>query len=439
MIAAALCAGVAVGCRVRERTADTATDDGGVNLPLRVAPGDDVVLEYADLGGRFRRARGIGTVPLPSRLVVRVIPPTASETRSGDDVSVQVVDLNRPDADGRFTAARMRRIDFEARALAALPPGRASRIAVRGVAGVFGGVHVRPTVTVYGTGWCAACRDTRAYLDRRSIDYRFVDVEKDPARAEEMARVLARVGVGADRVPVIDVYGRVLVGFRRAPSGRAPGRLLMKRLVMVCAALGALAAPARADILTLHATAQAGGALGRGISGDAKDAAFHDGASGATYGAEVGVEILFVDGWIEHFQYAGSGGLLGTWTQFMVGVDLKMHFGSQRGGHLEKGKRVGDAYQVGYAEMGIGAGFGVGTGQQVMPPLDNAQVTDKGFLVQGSFALGYRLNRVISINLRVPVQAGYMFKNGIANDSGNQYTSVQGALLAGLRFEFQLK
>jgi len=211
VIAVALC--TAVGCRVRERTADGTADDGGVDVLLRVGPGDDVTFEYADLGARFRRARGADAVPLPSRRVAGVIPPTARPSAPGDDVPVQVVDLNRPDSDGRFTAARMRRVDFEARALAALPPGRASRVTVRAVEGVFAGVRARPTVTVYGTGWCAACRDTRAYLDQRSVKYQFVDVEKDPARAEEMARVLARVGVPADRVPVIDVHGRVLVGF----------------------------------------------------------------------------------------------------------------------------------------------------------------------------------------------------------------------------------
>lgn len=209
--------------------------------------------------------------------------------------------------------------------------------------------------------------------------------------------------------------------------------------LVACAGALAVAAPASADVLTLHATAQAGGAGGAGLSGDAKDDAFHDGASGGAYGAMVGVEFLFVDGWVEHLQYVDADGLLGTWTQFMAGVDLKIDIGGARGGKLVKGKRTGDTYGAGYAELGVGVGFGVGTGQQVMPPLDNAQVTDKGFLVQASFALGYRLNRVVSLNLRLPIQGGYMFKNGVANDTGNQYVSAQGAALLGLRFDFQLK
>lgn len=209
--------------------------------------------------------------------------------------------------------------------------------------------------------------------------------------------------------------------------------------VAAVAVLGLASTAARADILSLNATIQGGGAGGSGISGDASDAAFHEGAAGGAYGAMVGVEFLFLDGWIEHTQYRDGEGLSGTWTQFMAGVDLKVNVGESRGGKVEDGKRTGDTYASTYIEMGIGTGFGVGTGQQVMPPLDNAQVTDKGFLVQASFGLGYRLNRVISIGVRVPVQAGYMFKNGIANDSGNQYVSAQAAALLGLRFDLQLK
>ncbi|HUH00934.1 MAG TPA: hypothetical protein VML75_03000 [Kofleriaceae bacterium] len=214
--------------------------------------------------------------------------------------------------------------------------------------------------------------------------------------------------------------------------------------ITVLAVLGLTRGDARADVLSLNATVQGGGAGGSGISGDAQDAAFHEGTApgghiGPAYGVMLGVEFLFIDGWVEHTQYRDGEGLTGTWTQFMAGVDIKVNVGEERGGRVEEGKRTGDAYHSAYVEMGLGTGFGVGTGQQVMPPLDNAQVTDKGFLVQASFGLGYRLNRVISLGVRVPVQAGYMFKNGVANDEGNQYISAQAAVLLGLRFDLQLK
>ena len=155
----------------------------------------------------------------------------------------------------------------------------------------------------------------------------------------------------------------------------------VRLLLAALAAITVSASEARADVLTLYATAQGGGAGGAGMSGDAKDEAFHDGAAGGAYGAMVGVEFLFIDGWVEHLQYT-DGELLGTWTQFMAGVDLKVNLGQKRGGRLEDGKRKGDTYQSAFAELGIATGFGVGTGQQVDPPLDNSQVTDKGFLVQ---------------------------------------------------------
>jgi hypothetical protein len=207
----------------------------------------------------------------------------------------------------------------------------------------------------------------------------------------------------------------------------------------VLAVLGLLRGDAHADVLSLNATVQGGGSGGSGISGDAQEAAFHEGTAGGAYGVMLGVEFLFIDGWVEHTQYRDGEGLTGTWTQFMAGVDLKVNVGEARGGSVEDGKRTGDTYHSTYIEMGLGTGFGVGTGQQVMPPLDNAQVTDKGFLVQASFGLGYRLNRVISLGVRVPVQGGYMFKNGVANDNGNQYISAQAAVLLGMRFDLQLK
>lgn len=188
--------------------------------------------------------------------------------------------------------------------------------------------------------------------------------------------------------------------------------------------------PASAGILELRAQLQAGGAGGTGVSGAQMDNAFHAGTSGAAYGAIVGAEIVFLDAWIEHNQFQGADGLLGTWTQFMAGVDLNVDLGDKDGG---------GGY---FAELGVGVGFGVGTGQQVDPPLDNSEVTDKGFLVQGHVAVGYRLSKMLSVGVMVPLQGGYMFKSGpglVANDEGTQYVSMQAAALVNLRVDVPLK
>ena len=221
----------------------------------------------------------------------------------------------------------------------------------------------------------------------------------------------------------------------------------MNRLI-ICGAVVALAlvlgaSAASAEVLQLRAEALGGGAGGVGVGGDAQDEAFHDGAAGATYGAAVGIEFLFIDGWIQHNQYHGSDGLVGTWTQFMAGLDVDFDLGKKtRGTSLDaEGKeQVGKkAYSPAYGELGMAVGFGVGTGQQIDPPLNNAQVTDKGFLGEVRIGFGYRFNRALSLGLVIPVQAGYMFKNGVANDVSNHYQSVQASALVNFRMTFTLK
>lgn len=201
---------------------------------------------------------------------------------------------------------------------------------------------------------------------------------------------------------------------------------------------------ATAGVLDLKVQLQAGGASGMGVGGAQKDNAFHAGAQGGSYGFIVGAELLLLDGWVEHNQYQGANGLQGTWTQFMTGIDFNIDLGAKtRGGTLDKdGNSQGDGYSSLFAELGIAVGFGVGTGQQVVLPLDNSQVTDKGFLLQGHLAVGYRLNKLISFGVVVPLQTSYMFKSGpgvVANDEGTHYQSMQGAALLNLRLDVPIK
>ncbi len=78
-----------------------------------------------------------------------------------------------------------------------------------------------------------------------------------------------------------------------------------------------------------------------------------------------------------------------------------------------------------YGEVGLAVGFGVGTGQQVMPPLDNDQISDKGFLAQVSFGLEHRFSRAVALGVRVPVTFGQLSKNDApANVESSWYQSV---------------
>lgn len=200
-----------------------------------------------------------------------------------------------------------------------------------------------------------------------------------------------------------------------------------------------LAGPAHADILSLRAEAHGGGQAGAGFAGEVESDSFFAGATGATYGALVGAEIVFVDVWVQHDQYVGGDGLAGTFTKFMLGLDLEMDLGQPK----PRDPRVrpsGDGPW--YAELGVGLGFGVGTGQQVDPPLDNSEVTDKGFVVEGRVGAGYHLTSFLDLGLTVPVQAGFFTKSGdeiYANDVDNHYADVSAAALLTLRANIVVK
>jgi hypothetical protein len=192
--------------------------------------------------------------------------------------------------------------------------------------------------------------------------------------------------------------------------------------------LGMLAAPAAAsaDVFKLYGEAQAGGMYGQGISGDHKQDSFFQKGRGVGYGAQVGVQILVFDGHVSHRQFP-LGDTLQTWTQFTVGF----HFGADLGTAEQKKRQVGN-----YISLDVGAGFGMGTGAQVDLPLDNAQLTDKGFMGVVRFDFGKHLNKVLDIGVAIPASYGYFFKSGngaTANMLDTHYQGLQVEVLLLLR------
>lgn len=194
--------------------------------------------------------------------------------------------------------------------------------------------------------------------------------------------------------------------------------------------VAALATSASADTLKLFGEIHGGGMYGQGTAGAQKDTAFFQKARGGAYGGLVGAEFLFFDAWIQHHQYFSDG--LKTWTQFGVGV----HFTNDLGTAEERKAGKGN-----YIEFAGGLWFGLGTGAQVMPPLDNAQITDKALIGEGRFGFGRHLDKVFDLGLVVPVSYGYFIKTGngaAANDLSTHYRGVEGEVLLALRANIRL-
>jgi glutaredoxin 3 len=71
-------------------------------------------------------------------------------------------------------------------------------------------------VIVYSTSRCPYCQMAKQYLDGKKVGYEEVDVGADPAKAREMVEKSGQMGV-----PVLDINGRIIVGFDRQAMDEA--------------------------------------------------------------------------------------------------------------------------------------------------------------------------------------------------------------------------
>ena len=65
-----------------------------------------------------------------------------------------------------------------------------------------------PKITIYTTPTCAYCKMTKAFFKEHNVTYEEKDVASDHALAEEMVKKSGQMAV-----PVIDIDGKILVGF----------------------------------------------------------------------------------------------------------------------------------------------------------------------------------------------------------------------------------
>lgn len=65
------------------------------------------------------------------------------------------------------------------------------------------------TVTVYSTPTCPYCIFTKNYFKQNNVEFEDVDVSRDSVKAQEMVMKSGQMGV-----PVIDIDGKILVGFQ---------------------------------------------------------------------------------------------------------------------------------------------------------------------------------------------------------------------------------
>jgi len=76
----------------------------------------------------------------------------------------------------------------------------------------------QPRVIVFSTPTCSFCNMAKKYFRENKIKFRNVDVSRDPAAARDMVRRSGQQGV-----PVIDIGGKIVVGFDRVKINKYLG------------------------------------------------------------------------------------------------------------------------------------------------------------------------------------------------------------------------
>ncbi len=229
VLALALCCGAC-----RRSHASTVTEPKA-SAPVVTDTSDSLLFTWIDDKGDFHVETRVAGVPSAGRDTVRVVDPSkADEPRD----QVFVADLRQAAADGSYAVRTIARSDFEAVAvsrrekagptLANVPSPSAAASSEAAPSGSAGDAkHAsHGVVIVYGAEWCGACHEAMRYLRRKGVPYVEKDVEKDPSADREMKEKLARSGLRAGSIPVLDVRGKVMIGFNPSEVDAALGEPL---------------------------------------------------------------------------------------------------------------------------------------------------------------------------------------------------------------------
>jgi glutaredoxin len=208
---------LASGCKRKVDAVSEASPEPPVVRDLT----DGLQLTWIDEKGEFHVEQRVADVPAASRDVVRVRALDPSADAPGGD-RVFVVDLRTANGDGTYAVRTVPRAEFEEVAVkrrskngtaVLAPKGAASAAAPGASAAVAGDVAGRPAVIIYGASWCGPCHQAAAYLKQKGVAFVEHDIEQDSSKQREMQAKLAKAGVRGGSIPVLDVRGRILVGF----------------------------------------------------------------------------------------------------------------------------------------------------------------------------------------------------------------------------------
>ncbi len=212
-------------CKDKTGPASETTDDSKVALPRVDDSREGLLFTWIDARGEFHVEEKTTSVPLEGRDVVRVVDPSRDEPPG----RVFLADLRNAKPDGTYavritTRAELDKIAEERRAKsglttlasASVPP---SSSAAPGAPAA----NASAPVIIYGASWCGPCHQAEAYLKQKGVPVVKKDIEADSSAQREMRAKLAKSGQLGGSIPVIDVRGRILLGYSPSAIDAALG------------------------------------------------------------------------------------------------------------------------------------------------------------------------------------------------------------------------
>lgn len=229
------------GCRSKDAKADTKPPKE--LPPLSFKDGEkNLMLTWIDGHGTTHTDASVEPIPTSHREMVRVLV-SDSDVGSGDPI--YLADVSKPETDGGYIARSFPRsawedeIDKRRREPSGdepLPEPKRPRPTPSPSPDGAGPDGAGPTpspsaqpsssapqkldprlnevnAVVYGAEWCGPCHQALAHLKRRGVKTTFKDIEKDPGARGEVRTKLESAHRRPGSIPVIDINGRILVGF----------------------------------------------------------------------------------------------------------------------------------------------------------------------------------------------------------------------------------
>ena len=219
---------VALGCRGNPAPGAAASAQASA-APAEALPGlklsDDtpnLLLTWISDDGDFHVEESISKVPEDRRSRVRVVPTDLAE---GSGANVYVADLTVKRPDGTYAVSTLPRSEWEKLGadlrktrMEALAPS-AKPLSPEGAAGTGNRPADAQQATgavsaiIYGADWCKPCHDAQRYLESLGVSVTKKNIEESRAAQAEMQEKLARSNRAGSSIPVIDVMGRIFVGY----------------------------------------------------------------------------------------------------------------------------------------------------------------------------------------------------------------------------------